>query len=58
MKTLFAKAKNYKKGLYLQDYLERRHLFTPMAYSVEEIPEAEALVALERLAALLSFKLK
>ena len=53
-----AKAKKEKKDLYLQACLERRRTFTPMVYSVDKIPGAEALAALKRLAALLSYKLK
>ena len=53
-----AKAKNEKKDLYLQAYLERRRTFTPMVYSADGIPGEEALSAHKRLAALLSHKLK
>ena len=49
------KEKNY---LYLQACLERRRTFTPMVYSADGIPGAEALAAQKRLAALLSYKLK
>ena len=53
-----AKAEKEKKGLYLQACLERRRNFTPMVYSAEVIPGAEALAAQKRLSALLSYKLK
>ena len=53
-----AKAENEKKDLYLQACLERRRTFTPMVYSADGIPGAEALAAQKRLAALLSYKLK
>ena len=49
-----AKAEKEKKDLYLQACLERRRTFTPMVYSADEIPGAEALAAQKRLAALLS----
>ena len=53
-----AKAEKEKKDLYLQACLERRRTFTPMVYSADGIPRAEALAAHKRLAALLSYKLK
>ena len=53
-----AKAEKEKKDLYLQACLERRRTFTPMVYSADGIPEAAALAAHNRLAALLSYKLK
>ena len=53
-----AKADKENKDLYLQSCLERRRNFTPMVYSADRIPGAEALVAQKRLAALLSYKLK
>ena len=53
-----AKAEKEKKDLYLQACLERRRNFTPMVYSSDRIPRAEALVAQKRLAALLSYKMK
>ena len=53
-----AKAEKENKDLYLRDCLERRRTFTPMVYSVDGIPGAEALAAQKRLAALLSYKLK
>ena len=53
-----AKADKEKKDLYLQACLERRRNFTPMVYSADGIPRAEALAAQKRLAALLSYKLK
>ena len=52
------KAENEKKDLCLQACLERRRTFTPMVYSAERSPGAEALAAQKRLVALLSFKLK
>ena len=53
-----AKAEKKKKGLYLQACLESRRTFTPMVYSAEVIPVVEALAAQNRLAALLSYRLK
>ena len=53
-----AKAEREKKYLYLQACLERRRTFTPMVYSADGIPGAEALDAQKRLAPLLSYKLK
>ena len=53
-----AKAEKEKKDLYLQSCLERRRTFTPMVYSADGIPGAEALSAQKILAALLSYKLK
>ena len=53
-----AKAEKEKKDLYLQACLEPRMTFTPMVYSADGIPVAEALAAQKRLAALLSYKLK
>ena len=52
------KADKEKKDLYPQAYLERRRTFTPMVYSADGITGAEALAAQNRLAALLSYKLK
>ena len=52
------KADKEKKYFYLQACLERRRTFTPMVYSADRIPGAEALAAQKRLAALLSYKLK
>ena len=52
-----AKAEKEKKDLYLQACLERRSTFTPMVYSADGTPGAEALVAQKRLATLLSYKL-
>ena len=37
-----------KKDLYLQACLERRRIFTPMVYSANRIPGAEALSAQKR----------
>ena len=53
-----AKAEKEKKDLYLQAFLEIRRTFTPMVYSADGIPGAEALDAQKRLAPLLSYKLK
>ena len=55
---VLSKAEKEKKDLYLQAYLERRRTFTPMLYSADVIPGAEALAAQKRLATLLSYKLK
>ena len=52
------KLEKEKKYLYLQACLESRRTFTPMVYSADRIPVAEALAAQNRLAALLSYKLK
>ena len=38
-----AKAEKEKKDLYLQACLKRRRTFTPMVYSTDGIPGAEAL---------------
>ena len=53
-----AKAENENKDLYPQACLERRKTFTPMVYSADGIPRAEALAAQKRLAALISYRLK
>ena len=53
-----AKAEKENKDLYLQACLENRKNFTPMVYSADGIPGAEALAAQKRLSALLSYKLK
>ena len=53
-----AKEEKEKKDLYLQACLKSRRNFTPMVYSADGIPGAEALSAQKRLAALLSYKLK
>ena len=53
-----AKAKKEKKDLYLQVFQDRRHTFTPMVYSADGIPGAEALAAQKKLAALLSYNVK
>ena len=55
---MLAKADKENNDLYLQACLERRRTFTPMVYSEDGIPGAEALAAHKRLAALLSYKLK
>ena len=47
-----AKAEKEKKDLYLQVCLKRRSTFTPMVYSADRIPGAEALSTQNRLAAL------
>ena len=44
--------------MYLQACQEHRINVTPMVYSTDAIPGAEALAAQKRLAALLSYKLK
>ena len=53
-----AKAEKENKDLHLQACLARRRNRTPMVYSANRIPGAEALAAQKRLAALLSYKLK
>ena len=53
-----AKAERENKDFYLQALLDRRRTFTPMVYSADGIPGAEALAAQKRLAALLSYNLK
>ena len=53
-----AKAETEKKQFYLQACLENRRTFTPMVYSADGIPRAEALAVQKRLAVLLSYKLK
>ena len=53
-----AKGEKEKKDLYLKACLKRRRTFTPMVYSADRIPKAEALAAQKRLVALLSYKLK
>ena len=53
-----AKSEKEKKDFYLQDFLERRRTFTPMVYSADVIPGAEAVAAQKSLAAILSSKLK
>ena len=55
---VLAKAEKEKKDLYLQACLERRRTFTPMVYSADGIPGAEAIAAQKMLAAILSYKLK
>ena len=59
-KNILAKSEKNKKKKekYLQDYLERRHHFTPMVYSAYVIPIMEALEAHWRLTFHLSFNLK
>ena len=52
------KANKEKKYLYLQACLERRRTSTPMVYSPDGIPGAEALAAQKRLVELLRYKLK
>ena len=51
-------AEKENKDLYLQACLERRNTYTPMVYSADRIPGAEALAAQKRLAVLLSYILK
>ena len=53
-----AKAEKEKKDFYLQALLDHRRTFTPMVYSADGIPGAEALAAQKRLSALLRYKLK
>ena len=53
-----SKTEKENNDLYLQSCLERRRIFTPMVYSADGIPGAEALAVQKRLAALLSYKLK
>ena len=53
-----AKAEKEKKELYPQACLERRRTFTAVVYFADVIPRVEALSAQNRLAALLSYKLK
>ena len=53
-----AKAEEEKKDLYIQACVECRRTFTPMVYSMDVIPGAEALVTQKILAALISYKLK
>ena len=48
-----AKAEKEKQDFHLQACLERRRTFTPMVYSADGIPRAEALAAQKRLDALL-----
>ena len=54
---VLVKAEKEKKEFYLQDCLDRRWTFTPMVYSVDGIPGAEALAAQKIFDALLSYKL-
>ena len=54
----FAKGEKEKKDVYLQACLYCRKTFTPMVYSADRIPGAEALAIQRRLAALLNYKLK
>ena len=58
LKKALAKKEKYKKEKYLQACLGSRHYFTPMLYSADRIPKAEALEAHRRLSALLRFKIK
>ena len=53
-----SKAEKEKEDMYLQAYLELRRTFTPMVYSADVIPGAEALATQKRLAVLLSYNLK
>ena len=52
-----AMAEQEKKELYLQAFLERTRTFTPIVYSADVIPRAEALAVHKRLATLLRYKL-
>ena len=58
LEKALAKAEKEKKELYLQACLEIRRTFTPMVYSADGIPGAEALAVQKRLAVLLSYYLK
>ena len=58
LEKALAKAEKEKNDLYLQACLDRRRTFTPMVYSMDGIPRAEALTAQNRSAALLSYNLK
>ena len=58
LEKALAEVEKKKKYLYLQACLERRRTFTPMVYSADGITGAEALAPQNRLAALLSYKLK
>ena len=58
LEKALTKAEKEKKDFHLQACLERRSNFTPMVYSADNIPGAEALTAKKRLVALLSYKLK
>ena len=53
-----AKEDKEKKDLYLKDFLDRRHKFTPIVYHLERIPGAETMAAQKRLATLISYNLK
>ena len=53
-----AKAEKKKKEFYLHSCLELRRTFTPMVYSADRIPGAEALAAQKRFATLLSYNMK
>ena len=53
-----AKVEKENKYLYIKACLERRRNFTPMVYYADGIPGADALAAQNRLATLLSYKLK
>ena len=52
------KLEKEKKYLYLQACLESRRTFTPMVYSADIIPGAEAMASHKILTPLLSYKLK
>ena len=58
LEKALAKAEKEKKELCLQACLESRRNFTPIVYSAERLPGAEALASQKRSAALLSYKLK
>ena len=53
-----ANADTYRKYKYLPYFLDSRHAFTPMVYSVGRFLIAGDLVVHSRLASLLSFKVK
>ena len=52
------KTEKKKKDFYLQDCLDCRRTFTPIVYSADGTPRAEALAAQKRLAALISYRMK
>ena len=53
-----SKAEKENKEKHPQGFLERRHTFTPMVYSADEIPGTEALAAHRKIASHLRFNLK
>ena len=58
LEKALAKVEKENNDLYLQACLEHRRTFTPMVYSADGIPGAEAVAAQKRLAALLRYNLK